>query len=128
MLKTLEALGRRRDTYIVVTSDHGEEFFEHGSSGHAHALYSEMLRVPLIIAGPGVPQGRVCKDLVSLEDLAPTLLDLVSLPPVPDSQGRSFAGLVKGLQAARPEPGSGIGPKGRANKSAVTGAVPPGGS
>lgn len=46
-------------TLFIVTSDHGEEFLEHGMRGHAHHLHRELVGVPLIIAGPGVPQGVV---------------------------------------------------------------------
>ena len=67
-----EALGRR-DTVWLVTADHGEEFFERGSWGHAHTLYPEQLRVPMILSGAGVPAGRVIEPAVGLEDVAPTL-------------------------------------------------------
>ncbi|MFT5583849.1 MAG: arylsulfatase A-like enzyme [Cognaticolwellia sp.] len=61
-----------RDPLIIVTSDHGEEFGERGSWGHAHTLNPEQLRVPLIIAGPGV-KTQVIETTVGLQDLAPTL-------------------------------------------------------
>jgi arylsulfatase A-like enzyme len=66
----------------VVTSDHGEEFGERGSWGHAHTLYAEQLRVPLIISGEGLPKGRVVSEAVGLQDIAPTVSSWVgqSLP------------------------------------------------
>jgi arylsulfatase A-like enzyme len=67
----LRSLGR--DPVWVITSDHGEEFGERGSWGHAHSLYAEQLHIPLIISGPGLPQGRVLDTLVGTEDIAPTL-------------------------------------------------------
>lgn len=69
----VEKLDRWRDTLVVFTSDHGEELFEHGGFEHGHSLYDEVLRVPLVIWGPGVAAGRYDSP-VSLADLAPTVL------------------------------------------------------
>ena len=60
---------------VLLTSDHGEGFDEHGSSGHGHTLYNEMLRVPLMVWGPTVRAGRY-EDPVSLVDLEPTILEI----------------------------------------------------
>jgi arylsulfatase A-like enzyme len=95
LLKALRKGGRADDTYIVLTSDHGEEFFEHASWGHGNSLYSEVLRVPLIIAGPGVAKGRVRDELVRHVDLAPTLLDLLSVHAAPGQEGTSYAPLLR---------------------------------
>jgi arylsulfatase A-like enzyme len=57
----------------VITSDHGEEFGERGSWGHAHSLYAEQLRVPLILSGAGIPSGVVVKEAVGIHDIAPTI-------------------------------------------------------
>lgn len=73
----LAALGA--DDVIVLFSDHGEEFFEHGSFEHGHTLYDELLRVPLVIRAPGLEPSRV-RSPVSLMDIAPTVLDLLGLP------------------------------------------------
>jgi arylsulfatase A-like enzyme len=70
-------LGR---TLLAVTSDHGEGFFEHYLVGHRHWLYEEMVRIPLILRGPGVPAGRHDAFPASLVDLAPTLLRLAGQP------------------------------------------------
>jgi arylsulfatase A-like enzyme len=70
LIAQFQAAGR--DPLIIVTSDHGEEFGERGSWGHAHTLNPEQLRVPLIIAGPGV-KTQVIEETVGLQDLAPTL-------------------------------------------------------
>lgn len=64
----------------VVTADHGEEFGERGSWGHAHTLYAEQLHVPLIIAergGQGLPRDRVVEEAVGLQDVAPTIASWV---------------------------------------------------
>lgn len=69
---------------IVYTSDHGEEFYEHGGRGHGTTLYEEQIRVPLIVKLPG-GSGKSTRrdDLVSLADLVPTLAELHALPRDP---------------------------------------------
>ena len=71
----LERLGLADDTLLIFTSDHGEEFLEHGQIGHGANLYQEVTGVPLIVLGPGVPAGRRLTGPVGLVDLAPTVLD-----------------------------------------------------
>ena len=66
-----------RDATWVITADHGEEFGERGSWGHAHTLYPEQLRVPLVMSGARVPTQGVVGQVVGLEDIAPTLAGLV---------------------------------------------------
>jgi arylsulfatase A-like enzyme len=77
--RLLGAIGAKTlaDTAIVITSDHGEEFGDHGGFQHAHALFDELIRVPLILLLPEgrLPPGRN-HDIVQLTDVAPTLLDL----------------------------------------------------
>ncbi len=77
----LAALGRLEDTIIVVTSDHGEAFMEHDVLHHSSTLYDEMVKVPLIIAGPGVPSGRTISERVQNRHLASTLLQLIDVEP-----------------------------------------------
>ena len=69
------------DAMVVVTADHGDEVGEQGRYGHNTGLRETVLRVPLIIAGPGVAQGGLESRLVSLLDVAPTLLAYVGLEP-----------------------------------------------
>ncbi len=95
VLDALEARGLLAKTLIVVTSDHGEGFGEHGEVGHGILAYEEALKVPLIVAAPGLPP-RLVSDRVRLVDLMPTLLDLLGLEPPPGLQGESFAALVTG--------------------------------
>lgn len=81
--RLLDGLGdARRDSVIVVTGDHGESFGEHGELGHSVFVYDTTLRVPLILQGPGVPQGLVGRD-VSLVDIAPTVLHWLGVIPPP---------------------------------------------
>jgi arylsulfatase A-like enzyme len=63
--------------WLIITSDHGEEFFEHEQWGHGQNLYNEVIRVPLIVLGPDVPAGQVIQTPVSLVDLLPTLTEIV---------------------------------------------------
>lgn len=72
LMTRLEDLGLAETTLVVVLGTHGEELLEHGQLGHGHGLWSEQLRVPLVIAGPGVRRARVHEE-VSLRHLAPSL-------------------------------------------------------
>ncbi len=74
----------------VVTSDHGEEFGERGSWGHAHTLYPEQLRVPLVMGGERLPTTGVVRQVVGLEDIAPSIAALVGAE-LPAKDGRPLA-------------------------------------
>ncbi len=80
---------------LVFLSDHGEEFWEHNGYEHGHTLYDELLRVPLVIKGPGVKPGRIDTP-VSLLDVTPTILDIVGVPPIEDADGVSLVPLSTG--------------------------------
>ncbi|HLU66374.1 MAG TPA: sulfatase-like hydrolase/transferase [Kofleriaceae bacterium] len=86
-------------TIVAVTADHGDEFLEHGNRFHARSVYTELVRVPLIIAAPG-GRSRVVSRPVSMIDLGPTLLDLVGLERPAGQNGRSLAGVI--LDGAAP--------------------------
>ena len=64
------------NTVIVIVADHGEEFLDHGWIGHGDQLYQELLHVPLIMTGPGIPSGEVRDENVAQFDILPTLLSL----------------------------------------------------
>ncbi len=91
----LEKLGLVDNTLLLITSDHGEEFFEHGVLGHGFSLFQEVVHVPLILRGPGVAVGRVVTDPVATHDIAATLLDLAGTGQQQLGDGRTFAQLVK---------------------------------
>ena len=76
----LDERGLARSTVVAVTSDHGEEFLDHGSVLHGHTLYQELLAVPLILRGPGIAAGRRVSSVASLVDVMPTLLSLAGVP------------------------------------------------
>lgn len=80
-LDQLSAWGLDEDTVIVFTADHGEELLEHQNLAHGHELWPELLRVPLIVAGPGVEPGRVAS-LVSTRRVARTLTTLGGAAPL----------------------------------------------
>jgi len=101
LLAKLDELGLRDDTLIVITSDHGEEFLEHGGVLHGRTQYEEVLRVPWILAGPGVPQGVEIDTTVSLVDVMPTLLSLFDLPSPPGLDGLDVGALFRGGGGAR---------------------------
>ncbi len=89
LLQGLAAARVLDDTTIVVLADHGEEFQEHGRLKHGSHLYEESIRVPLIIAGPGVPVARR-GDVAQGIDLYPTLAALLGLTPPPGLPGRDL--------------------------------------
>ena len=83
LLRGLDA----RSTVIVVTADHGEAFQEHGRLQHGFHLYDELLRVPLVIAGPGIPVRRVGVQTMGV-DVFPTVAALLGMPVAADLPGR----------------------------------------
>ena len=93
LVEGLAARGLERTTLIVLTSDHGEEFLEHGRLGHGRTLYEEQLRVPLLLHHASLPPERR-REPVSLIDVAPTLLELAGLEPPSELPGRSLRNLV----------------------------------
>jgi len=103
--RLLDELGQRElidDTIVVLHSDHGEEFWEHGSCDHGHAQHDELLRVPLLIAWPGhVPSGHVAEDRVRALDLHATLLELCGLPVPGDIESHSLVPLFTAREAPR---------------------------
>ena len=99
-VKELDRLGLSQNTILVITADHGEAFMEHGFIEHTECLYSEVLRVPLILIGPRLGRGKRIKPQVRLLDIMPTLLDLCGLAPEAELQGRSL------LSRIRDEPGN----------------------
>lgn len=90
-------------TLVVLHADHGEAFGEDGAwFSHGSLLHDAALRVPWIVAGPGVPAGRVVGGDVRLLDVAPTVLALAGLPALPSAEGNDLASVVAG--GASPPP------------------------
>jgi arylsulfatase A-like enzyme len=85
----LAARGVLDDAIVLLTSDHGEELFEHGGFEHGHATWQPVIHVPLILWGPGVRAGRA-EPMVSLVDVFPTLLEAIGEAADPELPGQSL--------------------------------------
>ena len=100
ILAALDGLGLAHTTLVVVVSDHGEEFFDHGNLGHRHNLNEEVVRVPIVLRLPGaLPAGAAVRGPVSLTDVLPTVLDILGLPPASAPGSASFVPLIRGGEA-----------------------------
>jgi len=89
VLAALELRGLADDTYVVFTSDHGELFGEHRRMSHGPGAWEELLRIPLLIRGPGVEPGDVTT-AASLVDLPHTLAEMAGVSPLPGWEGESL--------------------------------------
>jgi arylsulfatase A-like enzyme len=97
LLDALRREGRYDDTLIVLTSDHGDAFNEHGFISHSTTPYEELVRVPLVVKLPGNRHaGAKVADQARLVDVMPTLLDLLGLPAPPEMAGCSLRPLWEG--------------------------------
>lgn len=99
VLDRLADANELENTIVIVTGDHGEAFGEHGRYGHHPYLYDELLRVPLILNGPGLDAGTVVDDQVSLIDIGPTLYDLTGVETPEAVQGESLVPLIDGEES-----------------------------
>lgn len=88
--KILEMYDVLKETWVIITTDHGDEFGEHGGLSHDGKMYSELVHVPLIIYDPCRENGEVCNTLVSTIDIPPTIAYLFGLNPVEAFQGHSL--------------------------------------
>jgi len=103
VLKELEKRGLKDNTLVVATSDHGSEFLEHGFHEKKLNLYEEISRIPLIFHLPGVlPEGKRIQGLCETMDIAPTILDICSVPIPKWMDGRSLLPRMLGDESARP--------------------------
>lgn len=96
LLAALEARGLLENSIVVVTSDHGEEFLEHGGFEHGHTLYQELTHVPLILSAPGRLAARRIATRVGLVDVGPTLCELAGIAPPATARGSSLVPLALG--------------------------------
>ncbi|MFO8057079.1 MAG: sulfatase [bacterium] len=107
-LKKLLAALRERDlldnTLVVISSDHGEEFKEHGGLTHGKTVFQEVVHVPLILYFPGrLPEGKEVNTMTRNLDILPTVLDIAGIEPPGHLEGRSLAPLWKKEAATAPE-------------------------
>jgi len=98
VLTALDVHQQELRTVVCYTSDHGEEFWDHGAYGHGHSLHEELIRVPMALAGPGIIQGRESGP-VSHVDLMPTLADLAGVEAPATWKGTSLRPVLEGGQA-----------------------------
>jgi len=92
LIRFLQHEGIFEDTFLIITSDHGDNFGEHGLAGHQFCLYDSLLHVPLIMVYPKViPKGIRISSLVSTIDIFPTILDVLNIKGCHnDIQGKSL--------------------------------------
>ncbi len=103
LLDRLRELGLYDSTLIVLLSDHGEEFLDHGGWEHGKTLYGEQLRIPLVVKLPrGEAAGRAVGALADQVDVLPTILDVLRIEPPPGLDGRSLLPLVSGAERRAP--------------------------
>lgn len=88
LLRNLKDRGLWDRTVVVVSGDHGEAFYEHGSAAHANGVHEEVIRVPLVIRAPGLEPGRDARP-AHLLDVAPGVFHLLGLPAHPGFQGEN---------------------------------------
>ena len=95
LLDALDRNGLGERTLLVVTADHGEEFFEHGNKGHRFTLHDEVLKVPLLLRQPGrVPAGLRVREQVRHVDFMPTILSLLDITLETTVSGMGVAHLL----------------------------------
>ena len=100
ILDALKASGQDKNTIVIFTSDHGDMLGDHGLYLKGPTLYEGVLRVGMILQGPGIPAGRVVGDPVSTLDLTPTFYDLTAVSGGDGLQGQSLIPLVTGEAGA----------------------------
>jgi arylsulfatase A-like enzyme len=109
LVRGIHRRGLHDRTIVVVTADHGEEFVEHGYLGHGKQLFEESLRVPLVLAGPGIPHGHR-PEPVQLVDLMPTIAARLGAPTPGTLPGHDVLGARPPLsRRAFAEVGHGVG-------------------
>ena len=97
VIERLEAEGLGKDTFVVVTSDHGESLGEHGEKSHGFFVYDATLHVPLILkSAASMPVGERIAAPVRTIDVLPTVLEALAVPVPEEAQGRSLLSLVRG--------------------------------
>jgi len=115
-----------RAPIVIITADHGEALGEHGQPFHSTDLYDAQIRVPLVIAGPGIQPQHVA-ETVSLTDLVPTVLELAGFDATRGASfdGRSLMDLATGARAGDPDGGVAFAAmiKDRSNPGGITAVV-----
>jgi choline-sulfatase len=100
LFRTLDAKGETDRTIVLLTADHGESLGEHGEGTHGIFVYDATLRVPWVMAGPGIAAGRVSQTVARSIDVWPTLADYAGLPTRKEFEGRSLRPAAEGREMA----------------------------
>jgi len=104
LMKILDAKGKSADTMIIMSADHGDEFWEHGKVGHGQSLREELVHTPLMIYYPPLFPATMVQEGVETIDLLPTIADALG-QKLPDSaQGESLIPLAQGVGRGYPRP------------------------
>jgi arylsulfatase A-like enzyme len=97
ILDDLDAKGLTDSTIVAIVADHGTEFFDHGKKGHRHTLYDELIHIPLVIRYPKhLPAGQRVEAQARMMDVAPTLVSLAGVEPMPAVMGQSLQAAISG--------------------------------
>jgi arylsulfatase A-like enzyme len=96
LFDSLRREGLLDECLLILTSDHGEEFLDHGGVSHSHTQYQELLQVPLILRGPGIPAGTRVATPVTLVDVVPTVLAALGEQAPIEPDGFDLAPLWRG--------------------------------
>jgi choline-sulfatase len=98
LLRAVDEKAGLARTIVLATADHGESLGEHGEGTHGLFVYDSTLRVPWIVAGPGIAGGRVPQTVARGIDVLPTLLDYSGLSVPPSVEGRSLRAAIEGRE------------------------------
>jgi arylsulfatase A-like enzyme/Tfp pilus assembly protein PilF len=103
VLQGLRDRGQDENTIVVALSDHGESLGQHDEASHAILIYQATLRIPFVMAGPGVPEGKTVKPWVGTTDVLPTVLGLLGMEAGEGLPGQDLRPVLAG-SSFRPEP------------------------
>lgn len=101
IMNTLREAGLDENTYVIYSADHGDWLGDHGLVLKGPMFYEGLLRVPLLVKGPGVPAGQVVDEPVSNMDLGPTMFDLAGVDARQDQHGQSLRPFLEGKDETR---------------------------
>lgn len=97
LLDAFDKFGILDESFVIIFGDHGDEFYEHGRTGHAHTLYNELIHIPLILRWPSnILKGKRIGALASQVDIMPTILDYLGIQHQRAIQGTSLRDLIEG--------------------------------
>jgi choline-sulfatase len=106
LVAELERLDLRKKTIVVIAADHGEAFGEHGGEGHARNVYGEVTQTPVVVSLPFALESEIVVERLTRNlDLWPTILDLVGLSELEDTDGLSLMSEIEQAGRGTPEPG-----------------------